>query len=138
MTEPQDIILLLVEDDDIDAEGIRRAFINNKIVNPIVRAHDGIEALTLLDTEDFNGPYIILLDLNMPRMGGVEFLKRLRQHPVHSNAVVFVLTTSNADIDIAASYNEKISGYFVKSEMGSNFFDIAKLFDGYWKMVKLP
>lgn len=138
MSTPDDIILLLVEDDDIDAEGIERAFAANKIANLIVRANDGLEALELLDTESFKQPYVILLDLNMPRMGGIDFLKKLRQHPVHSNAVVFVLTTSSADKDIVATYDEHISGYFIKNEMGSNFFDVAKLFDGYWKMVKLP
>lgn len=138
MTPPEDIILLLVEDDDIDAEGIERAFSENKIANPIVRANDGLEALELLKTEKFNQSYIILLDLNMPRMGGIDFLKALRKHPKHSNAVVFVLTTSSADKDIIASYDEHISGYFVKNEIGSNLFDIAKLFNCYWKMVKLP
>ncbi|MDA9004099.1 response regulator [bacterium] len=138
MTSPEEIILLLVEDDDIDAEGVERAFSENKIANPIVRANDGLEALELLETERFKKPYIILLDLNMPRMGGVDFLKALRKHPKHRSAVVFVLTTSNADKDIIAAYDEHISGFFVKNEMGSNFFDIAKLFNGYWKMVKLP
>lgn len=135
---PKDITLLLIEDDDIDAEGIERAFLENRIANPIVRAKDGLEALELLDESKLNQPYVILLDLNMPRMGGIDFLKAIRKHSVHSNAVIFVLTTSSADNDVVAAYSEHISGYFIKSEMGLNFFDIAKLFDGYWKIVKLP
>ena len=137
MSNPEDILLLLVDDDDIDAEGIERAFKKNKIANPIMRARDGIEALEMLENS-IKQPYVILLDLNMPRMGGIEFLKVLREHPTHKNSIVFILTTSSADQDITASYQEHISGYFVKSEMGANFFEIAKLFDGYWKMVKLP
>lgn len=138
MNQPQDIVLFLIEDDDIDAEGIERAFKANKIINPIVRANDGQEALELLETETFKNPFVILLDLNMPRMGGLEFLQNLRRHPIHSKAMVFVLTTSSADRDIASSYDEHISGYFIKSEMDSEFFEIAKLFNGYWKIVKLP
>lgn len=133
-----EITLLLVEDDDIDAEGIRRAFYKHKIANPIVRAKDGVEALELLNSQKVQQPFVILLDLNMPRMGGIEFLKALRNHPEHHLAVVFVLTTSSAEQDIVASYEKYISGYFIKNELNSNFFDIAKLFDGYWKIVKLP
>lgn len=137
MSNAEDILLLLVDDDDVDVEGIERAFKKYKIANPILRAKDGLEALELLENS-INQPYVILLDLNMPRMGGIEFLKTIRKHPNHHSAVVFILTTSNADQDIAATYNEHISGYFVKSEMGANFFDIVQLFDGYWRIVKLP
>lgn len=137
MSNAEDILLLLVDDDDIDVEGIERAFKKNKIANPIMRARDGLDALDLLENS-IKQPYVILLDLNMPRMGGIDFLKAIRQHPIHQHAIVFILTTSNADQDIAATYQEHISGYFVKSEMGANFFEFAKLLDEYWKMVKLP
>jgi len=137
MVNPDEIVLFLIEDDDVDAEGVERAFIENKIANKIVRARDGVEAFKILDSGILQH-YIILLDLNMPGMGGIEFLQKLRKNDKYSKAVVFVLTTSNSDKDILSSYKEHISGYFVKGEMGSDFFHIAKLFDGYWKIVKLP
>lgn len=138
MNVEKDVTLLLVEDDDVDAEGIRRAFKQKKIVNPIVRAKDGVDALEMLNNGDVFQPYVILLDLNMPRMGGIEFLEEIRKHPVHYDAVIFVLTTSSSDEDVAKSYSKHISGYFVKHEMGTSFFDIVQLFGAYWKMVKLP
>lgn len=109
-----------------------------KIANTIVRAKDGLEALELLNDSTVRQPYVVLLDLNMPRMGGVEFLEAVREHPVHSDAVIFVLTTSRSDEDVIAAYDQHISGCFVKDDMGSIFFYIAQLFDGYWKVVKLP
>lgn len=138
MTPSQEITLLLVEDDDVDAEGVERAFLDHKISNPIVRATDGLVALEILESKQVVAPYVILLDLNMPRMGGIEFLETIRKHPVHKDAVIFVLTTSASEQDVIATYSNHISGYFVKHEMGYNFFEIARLFDGYWKIVKLP
>lgn len=134
----KDITLLLVEDDDIDAEAIYRSFKKNKIINPIKRAKDGLGALELLEKNKIKSPYIILLDLNMPRMGGIEFLKVLRANKKYKRAVVFVLTTSSSDKDIVAAYDEHIAGYFVKNEMNDSFFEITQLFQGYWKIVSLP
>lgn len=134
----QEVTLLLVEDDDVDAMGIERGFKKHRIANSIVRARDGLEALDLLKNKQVPEPYIILLDLNMPRMGGIEFLNKVRENAELSHSVIFVLTTSNEDTDVAQSYDKHIAGYFLKSETGEGFKNIVDLLDGYWKVVHLP
>lgn len=88
--------LLLVEDDEVDAEAIKRAFRKRRIANPFTVVRDGIEALEVLRGEDgrepLPRPFLILLDLNMPRMSGLEFLRETRQDPELRDAIIFVLT----------------------------------------------
>jgi CheY-like chemotaxis protein len=136
------ISLLLVEDDDIDAESIQRAFKKQKIANPLVRASDGIEALALLRGQDkekqLKSPYIILLDINMPRMNGHEFLQELRNDPALHGCVVFVLTTSDTDRDIDQAYSQNVAGYIIKSRAGADFVNLTGLIDHYWRYIELP
>lgn len=134
----KEVTLLLVEDDDVDAMTIERAFNKLKIGNTMVRACDGLEALEILDAAEVPSPFIILLDLQMPRMNGLEFLAALRKHPKHSSSIVFVLTTSKADEDMISSYKHNIAGYFLKSAAGDEFLDIVNLIGGYWKVVHFP
>ncbi len=134
----KEVTILLVEDDDVDAIGIIRSFSQHRIANNIVRARHGAEAIELLDADKVMSPFIILLDLNMPTMGGIEFLAHLRQHPKHKEAIVFVLTTSSDEHDISEGYQNHIAGYFVKNETGESFHKIVELLDGYWKIVHLP
>lgn len=133
-----DVTLLLIEDDDIDAMMIQRSFLKQRISNRIVRAYDGIEALELLRENKVSRPLIILLDLQMPRMGGIEFLKELRADENLSEIVVFVLTTSQSEEDMLSSYRQNIAGYFVKSKSGEQFLEIINILDSYWKVVHLP
>lgn len=130
--------ILLVEDDDIDALSVIRAFSRLKIANPIVRAKDGIEALEILKNQEIEHPYLILLDLNMPRMGGLELLNTLRNDPSLETSVVFVLTTSKDDEDKLAAYKQHIAGYIVKEKLDDGFEDLVKLLDHYWRLVELP
>lgn len=130
--------ILLVEDDDIDAMIVERAFKKLRIVNPIVRAKDGILALELLRSTTISRPYIILLDLNMPRMGGLEMLEELRGDKNLTNNVVFVLTTSKDDEDKFAAYSQNIAGYILKENLQDGFDDLVKLLDHYWRIVELP
>ncbi len=130
-----EVTILLVEDDDVDAMAIERGFNKQRIVNTIIRAKDGKEAFDLLQRGEVQQPYVILLDLNMPRMNGLEFLTSIREYDSLKSSIVFVLTSSQADQDITASYNQHIAGYFVKSETGLGFESIVKLLDGYWKIV---
>lgn len=136
------ISILLVEDDDVDAEAAIRAFKKQKISNPIIVARDGLEALELLRGENgqdkIASPYIILLDVNMPRMNGHEFLKELRQDKKLHNCIVFVLTTSKADRDIESAYNQNVAGYILKSCAGEDFTNLVGLLDHYWRYVELP
>jgi CheY-like chemotaxis protein len=133
-----DVTLLLIEDDDIDAMMIQRSFLKQRISNRIVRAYDGIEALELLRENKVSRPLIILLDLQMPRMGGIEFLKELRADENLAEIVVFVLTTSQSEEDMLSSYRQNIAGYFVKGKSGEQFLEIINILDSYWKVVRLP
>ena len=142
MGSEQTVTVLLVDDDDVDVKAVRRAFRKAKIANPMQVARDGVEALAMLRGQDghtaLSRPYIIILDLNMPRMDGREFLTELRKDPVLHDAVVFVLTTSQADEDRAASYDKNVAGYIVKSDVGEGFLNVTNLLDCYWRVVLLP
>ena len=142
MGAEQTVTVLLVDDDDVDVKAVRRAFRKAKIANPMQVARDGVEALAMLRGEEghtaLSRPYIIILDLNMPRMDGREFLTELRKDPIHHDAVVFVLTTSQADEDRAASYDKNVAGYIVKSDVGEGFLNVTNLLDCYWRVVLLP
>lgn len=130
--------ILLVEDDDVDAMSVMRAFNRMRIANPIVRAKDGIEALEILQDEDIQRPYLILLDLNMPRMGGIDFLKILRSNSSLESSVVFVLTTSKDDADQLAAYKHHVAGYIIKENLDDGFEQLVKMLDHYWRLVELP
>lgn len=132
------VSILLVEDDDIDAMGIKRALNKLRVANPLHRASDGIEALEILRGDQIQHPYLILLDLNMPRMSGLEMLEELRADPKLTDSVVFVLTTSKDDEDIMAAYKEHISGYIVKSQLNPDFTELFDLLDHYWRLVEFP
>ncbi len=135
---PLDIIL--VEDDDGDAKAIRRALEKARIANPVTRVVDGIEALALLRGESGTPPerYILLVDLNMPRMNGIEFLAALRADPDLRSTIVFLLTTSNDDRDKASAYAYNIAGYILKQNAGGDFLNLIGTLDHYWRIVELP
>jgi len=134
-----EVSILLVEDDDIDALAVQRGFKKLKLANPIIRTKNGLEALQLLrSAESIQRPYVILLDLNMPIMGGIEFLQNIRKDENLKDAIIFVLTTSSADQDLVAAYNENIAGYIVKSDVKGGFDKVINLLDCYWRVVMLP
>ncbi len=130
--------ILLVEDDDIDAMSVQRAFQRMKIANPIVRAKDGIEALEILLKGRIEQPYLILLDLNMPRMGGLELLDTIRNNPQLESSVIFVLTTSKDDEDKIKAYKHHVAGYIVKEKLDEGFEQLVRMLDHYWRLVELP
>lgn len=144
----REVTLLLVEDDQLDIKGIRRALRKAKIANPLYVAGDGLEALALLRGEatDAEGnlrpalprPYLILLDLNMPRMNGIEFLAELRKDENLRDSIVFVLTTSNDDRDITQAYQQMVAGYIVKKNTGTDFVKLIGMLDHYWRVVEFP
>tara|TARA_R110000787_G_scaffold286214_2_gene403744 strand:+ start:99 stop:530 length:432 start_codon:yes stop_codon:yes gene_type:complete len=133
-----EVTLLLIEDDDVDAMSVARAFKKMGLSNEIIRAHDGIEGLELLRSGAVPSPYIILLDLQLPRLNGLEFLHEIRQDRQLDQSIVFVLTTSKSDEDITASYKKNIAGYFVKDNVGEGFIELITLLKGYWKMILFP
>jgi CheY-like chemotaxis protein len=130
--------ILLVEDDDIDAMSVERAFKRMQVANSVVRAKDGIEALKILRDGDVRRPYLVLLDLNMPRMGGLELLEIIRNDAKLSSNVVFVLTTSKDDEDKLAAYEQHVAGYIVKESFDKGFDSLVSMLDHYWKLVELP
>lgn len=138
----QSVHILLVEDDEIDAEAVVRAFKKQRIANNCTIVSDGVEAMKVLRGEGgyprIPRPYLILLDINMPRMNGLEFLQRLRQDPELKRSIVFMLTTSQRDEDIMAAYNEQIAGYILKSKAGEHFVDLINMLDSYWRVVEFP
>ena len=134
--------LLLVEDDEVDVQGLKRAFAKSRIANPITTARDGIEALEILRGE--NGreklpkPHLIMLDLNMPRMNGIEFLEEIRADPDLKSSVVFMITTSKADEDKTRAYGHNVAGYIVKQDPANTFMQAVSLLEHYWKIVEFP
>lgn len=134
--------ILLVEDDEIDVKTITRAFKELKIANPIFRARDGIEALEILRSTDeatqVPQPFIVILDLNMPRMGGLELLETIRKDPLLLRTVVFVMTTSAAEEDRIRAYNHNVAGYILKQNSGHTFLEAISMLELYWRVVELP
>ncbi len=137
-TEYQQAVLFLVDDDDVDYMAVERAMQKMRLLNPLVRARDGQTALDMLRSGEVQGAFIILLDLNMPRMNGLEFLAALRADPHLSSSVVFVLTTSRSDEDKVAAYSFNVAGYLVKHNINEEFSNIINMLDGYWRIVELP
>jgi CheY-like chemotaxis protein len=136
------IHILLVEDDEVDAEVVQRAFQQQQISHPLTRAIDGMEALQMLRGEEgypcLLQPYLILLDINLPRMNGIEFLQTLRRDVNLRQSIVFVLTTSNREEDKIAAYDEQIAGYFLKSGKNEEFSTFINLLDTYTKLIEFP
>lgn len=140
--ERQHVHILLVEDDDIDAELVLRAYRRHRLENPFTLVRDGVEALEVLRGSPraprLPRPYLILLDINMPRMNGIEFLHEVRQDADLRRSIIFVLTTSNSDEDKLAAYNEQIAGYLLKSNVGDDFCNVIALLDSYRSAVVFP
>ncbi|MGK2963115.1 MAG: response regulator [Gemmatimonadaceae bacterium] len=131
--------ILLVEDDEVDVMNVRRAFERNNVSNPLFVAGNGIEALEILR----NGTVprerrLILLDLNMPRMNGIEFLHELRSDPDLAATPVVVLTTSNDDQDKIDAYNLNVAGYLLKPVTFSSFCERMTALNKYWTLVEMP
>ena len=131
--------ILLVEDDEVDVMNIQRAFKLNHITNPLYIASNGIEALEVLRRDDMpRDRRIVLLDLNMPRMNGIEFLQELRADPELSHIPVVVLTTSNDDRDKVLAYDMNVAGYLLKPVRFTEFSDLMVTLNKYWTLVELP
>ena len=142
MSRGNPVHILLVEDDEIDIRAIRRGFAMNSIGNPITEARDGLEALEILRGENgkqaMERPFIILLDLNMPRMNGLEFLAEMREDPKLHDSIVFVLTTSDDDHDVVSAYQKNVAGYLLKSKVGEDFVHLISMLKNFVLMVQMP
>jgi CheY-like chemotaxis protein len=131
--------ILLVEDDEVDVMNIRRAFQRNKILNPLYIAGNGIEALEKLRSGAIpSNRRLVLLDLNMPRMNGIEFLREMRADPQLAPIPVVVLTTSDDERDKVDAYNLNVAGYILKPVTFVNFVEVMSALNKYWTLVELP
>ncbi len=131
--------ILLVEDDEVDVMNVRRAFEKAHVSNPLYVAGNGLEALDMLrGTTIPRERRLVLLDLNMPKMNGIEFLEALRADPVLASTSVVVLTTSNDDQDKIDAYNLNVAGYLLKPVTFSNFCERMATLDKYWTLVEMP
>ena len=144
MTKPEKkngdkINILLVEDDQVDIMNIRRAFEKNRITNPLWVARDGVEGLEML--ESGNVPthnLLVLLDLNMPRMNGIELLREIRSRDRLRHLPVVVLTTSDDERDRINAYDLNVAGYILKPVTFFNFVEAMATLNKYWTLVELP
>ena len=131
--------VLLVEDDEVDVMNVRRAFEKNRITNPLYVAGNGVEALAMLrDGSVPSGRRLILLDLNMPRMTGIEFLRELRNDPALRGTTVVVLTTSNSERDKVEAYDLNVAGYLLKPVTFLNFVEVMAALNKYWTLSEMP
>lgn len=137
------INFMLVDDDEIDIKDMQRTFKKNNIPNPIHIATNGLDALNKLLGK--NGekkltptPKIIILDINMPKMNGIEFIKNIRTHKQLKSLLVFILTTSNSERDKIEAYNLNVAGYIVKPFQVSQFMEIISSLHHYWNLLEFP
>ena len=140
MTKLEPIKIMLVEDDPGDQKLIRRSILNQKLANDVCVMETGEEALEYLSAfkagdQECTAPDLILLDLNMPGMGGKEFLKRLKADETLGMIPVVILTTSDADQDILDSYKLHASGYIKKPVDLQEFQRVMATLEDYWFMI---
>ena len=131
-------LILLVEDDEVDVLTVRRALKELEVANPLAVASNGEEALALLRGSDGQRPALILLDLNMPRMSGLEFLRRARSNGSAKGIPIVVLTTSRQDQDVVRGFEYNVAGYMVKPVDYRKFVEVMKAIDLYWTLSELP
>jgi CheY-like chemotaxis protein len=129
---------MLVEDDSVDAMTVKRALKDLRVTNPLVHQINGEEAIKYLRVDDNNKPCVILLDLNMPKMNGIEFLKLAKADATLRQIPVIVLTTSKDDRDKIESFKFSVAGYIVKPTDYKKFVDAMKTVDLYWSLSELP
>ena len=130
--------ILLVEDDSVDTMTVRRAFKELKVTNQLICTTNGEEALEYLRDESKKKPCVILLDLNMPKMNGIEFLKITKGEEELKKIPVVALTTSKEDGDIAESFKLGVAGYIVKPVDYKRFVEAIRVVELYWTLSELP
>jgi len=129
---------LLVENDDVDAMIVERTIRDLKIANQLVRANDGEQAIDYLRDRGNRSPCLILLDLNMPKMNGIEFLKEAKADEDIKMMPVVVLTTSHEQRDIVESFELSVAGYMVKSVDYAEFKETMRAINEYWTLSEIP
>lgn len=137
----QPVDILLIEDNQDDIELTQEALTLGKVVNTLTVARDGQEALRYLfgnGTATGKPPGLILLDLRLPRIDGIELLKRIKQEPILRRVPVVVLTTSKRDEDIVQSYDLGVNSYIQKPVLFEKFVEVVKTLEVYWLLTNTP
>jgi len=129
---------LLVDDDSVDAMTVKRAIRDLRVENPLVHRTDGEEALKYLRSEGNGLPCMILLDLNMPRMNGIEFLKVIKADGALKKIPVIVLTASKQENDKINSFDLSVAGYMAKPTDYTKLVETIRMIDLYWTLSDLP
>jgi CheY-like chemotaxis protein len=129
--------ILLVEDNPMDVDLTLRAFKRRRVTNTIHVARDGEEALAWLPRWEAGEPWpaVILLDLKLPKVDGLEVLRQLKQHPRLCVIPVVVLTTSEESADVQAAYHLGVNSYIVKPVEFEKFMDVSERIDLYWTVI---
>ena len=130
--------ILLIEDDNVDVMTVERVFRDLKIANQLVSTSNGEQALEYLRTNGNKKPCVILLDLNMPKMNGTEFLKIVKTDESLKKIPVVVLTTSSQQQDVIESFDLGAAGYMVKSVDYGKFVETIRTINLYWTLSELP
>ena len=130
--------ILLIEDDNVDVMTVERVFRDLKIANQLVSTSNGEQALEYLRTNGNKKPCVILLDLNMPKMNGTEFLKIVKTDESLKKIPVVVLTTSRQQRDVVESFKLGAAGYMVKSVDYGKFVETIRTINLYWTLSELP
>ena len=133
-----EVNILIVEDDEVDIMAIRRALRQANATNSIYVAKDGIEALEKLRSGEIPSPYIVLMDLNMPRMNGIDCMKEIRADKSLGQTVIFALSTSKDEKDKIKAYDCNVAGYIFKSDIGDEFVKAMQMLDHYLRVAELP
>jgi len=138
----KEVQFLIVDDDQVSIMSIERAIKKLRLVNPLRTASNGQEALDILRGEhgqkQIEAPYVVILDLDMPEMNGIEFLEEIRKDPDLRSAVIFVLTASDAPEDVTLAYEKNIAGYVVKENAYDTFRQTLSMIDTFSSVVVLP
>ncbi len=139
-TNGQNNPILLVEDNPLDLDLTLRAFAQQKITNPILVARDGEEALAYIPKWDAGEPepVVILLDLKLPKVSGLEVLEMIKSHPKYKTIPIVVLTSSDESSDVKKAYVLGVNSYIVKPVDFGKFIEVAKNIELYWTVINNP
>jgi CheY-like chemotaxis protein len=132
--------ILLVEDNPMDVDLTKRAFAKRKLVNPLLVARDGEEALGHLAQWEQGAPQpvVILLDLKLPKVSGLDVLRRIKGHPRYKAIPIVMLTTSSEDTDVRTAYELGANSYIIKPVNFENFLEVATQLEIYWSVLNTP
>ena len=130
--------ILLVEDDSVDVMTVKRGFKELAIPYSLVHLPNGEEALKYLKDKSNEEPTLILLDLNMPRMSGIEFIRAVKADPALKHIPIVVLTTSKNERDVTMSFELGVAGYLVKPADYEQFREAMGVVSAYWSLSELP